>query len=79
MVDVIFFNNQEEFSDWLEEHAAEASELWVGYFRKSTGRASLTWSTSVGVTLCFGWISEGPRVWSAFLWWEGQWMGHNRR
>ena len=55
MVDVVFFNNQEEFSDWLEEHA-EASELWVGYFRKSTGRASLTWSTSVDVALCFGWI-----------------------
>ena len=55
MVDVIFFNNQEEFSDWLEEHA-EASELWVGYFRKSTGRARLTWSTSVDVALCFGWI-----------------------
>ena len=55
VVDVIFFNNQEEFSDWLEEHP-EASELWVGYFRKSTGRASLTWSTSVDVALCFGWI-----------------------
>jgi len=55
MVDVIFFNTQEEFSDWLEEHA-EASELWVGYFRKSTGRANLTWSTSVDVALCFGWI-----------------------
>jgi hypothetical protein len=37
---LIFFNDQEKFSDWLEEHP-EASELWVGYFRKSTGRASL--------------------------------------
>ena len=55
MVDVIFFENQEEFSGWLEEHA-DASELWVGYFRKSTGRASLTWSNSVDVALCFGWI-----------------------
>jgi len=55
VVDVIFFNTQEEFSDWLEEHA-EASELWVGYFKKSTGRASLTWSASVDVALCFGWI-----------------------
>lgn len=55
MVDVIFFNNQEEFNDWLEEHS-EASELWVGYFKKSTGRASLTWSSSVDVALCFGWI-----------------------
>lgn len=55
MVDVIFFNNQEEFSDWLEDHV-EASEVWVGYFKKSTGRTSLTWSTSVDAALCFGWI-----------------------
>lgn len=55
MVDVIFFNNHEEFSAWLEEHV-DASELWVGYFRKSTGRANLTWSTSVDAALCFGWI-----------------------
>ena len=55
MEDAIFFNNQEEFSDWLEEHP-EASELWVGYFKKSTGRASLTWPASVDVSLCFGWI-----------------------
>jgi len=55
MVDVIFFNTQEEFSNWLEEQT-EANEIWVGYFRKSTGRANLTWSASVDVALCFGWI-----------------------
>ncbi|NBI30169.1 bacteriocin-protection protein [Chengkuizengella sp. YPA3-1-1] len=56
MGDVIFFNNQEEFNDWLEEHHAEASEIWVGYFRISTGPANLTWSASVDAALCFGWI-----------------------
>ena len=55
MVDIIFFESQEEFSVWLEDNE-EASELWIGYFRKSTGRASLTWSASVDVALCFGWI-----------------------
>ncbi|WP_085296791.1 YdeI/OmpD-associated family protein [Cognaticolwellia mytili] len=55
MGDVIFFNNQEEFSHWLEENS-EASELWVGYLKKSTGRANLTWSSSVDVALCFGWV-----------------------
>lgn len=59
MGDLIFFSNQEEFSDWLEENA-ETKELWVGYFRKSTGRQSLTWSDSVDVALCFGWI-DGVR------------------
>jgi len=55
VVDVIFFKNQEAFNDWLEEHT-DASELWVGYFKKKTGLASLTWSESVDVALCFGWI-----------------------
>ncbi len=55
MEETIFFNSQEEFSNWLEEHS-EASELWVGYFKKNTGRASLTWSETVDVALCFGWI-----------------------
>jgi len=55
MPDVKFFNTQDAFSDWLEEHP-EASEVWVGYFRKSTGRAGFTWSESVDVALCFGWI-----------------------
>lgn len=56
MGDVVFFKNQEEFKDWLEEHHAEAIEIWAGYFGISTGRASLTWSASVDAALCFGWI-----------------------
>ncbi|MGL1893644.1 MAG: YdeI/OmpD-associated family protein [Spirochaetaceae bacterium] len=55
MRDPIFFKNQVEFNSWLEEHADD-SELWVGYFKKSTGQATLTWSESVDVALCFGWI-----------------------
>lgn len=60
MVDVAVFRNQAEFRDWLEENHAQASEIWVVYYRKSTGRPSLTWSTSVDVSLCFGWI-DGVR------------------
>lgn len=56
MAGLIFFKEQNEFSRWLEKYGASADEVWVGYFRKSTGRASLTWSESVDVALCFGWI-----------------------
>lgn len=55
MTDIIFFKTHDDFSDWLENNA-DASEIWVGYFRKDTGRASLTWSSSVDAALCFGWI-----------------------
>lgn len=55
-MDVIFFKNQEEFSDWLEEHYTKATEVWVGFYKKNTGRSTFTWSDSVDAALCFGWI-----------------------
>ncbi len=60
MEEVEFFTTQEEFVDWLENNRTDASELWVGYYKKGTGRPSLTWSQSVDVALCFGWI-DGVR------------------
>ncbi len=53
--DTVFFATQEAFGEWLERHP-NATEIWVGYYRKSTGRACLSWSETVDVALCFGWI-----------------------
>ena len=36
------------------------SELLVGFHRKASGRASITWPESVDEALCFGWI-DGVR------------------
>jgi len=30
--------------------------LWVGYFKKASGKKSITWTQSVDEALCFGWI-----------------------
>ena len=54
--DIQFFTSPEAFRAWLETHHEAASEIWVGYHRKSTGRPSLTWAQSVDQALCFGWI-----------------------
>ena len=54
--DAIFFGSAAEFGAWLEEHHENASEIWVGYWKKATGIPSLTWSEAVDEALCFGWI-----------------------
>ena len=54
--EAIFFSTPSELRAWLEEHHATASELWVGYYKKASGRRSLTWSEVVDEALCFGWI-----------------------
>lgn len=59
-VNPIFFRSPEEFRVWLEGNHAGESALWVGFHRKATGRASMTWPESVDEALCYGWI-DGVR------------------
>jgi uncharacterized protein YdeI (YjbR/CyaY-like superfamily) len=54
--DAIFFETPDELRAWLEAHHATESELWVGYYKKASGRRTLTWSDVVDEALCFGWI-----------------------
>jgi uncharacterized protein YdeI (YjbR/CyaY-like superfamily) len=51
-----FFPTPAAFRRWLRRHHASAEELWVGYYKKATGRPSITWPESVDEALCFGWI-----------------------
>jgi uncharacterized protein YdeI (YjbR/CyaY-like superfamily) len=44
----------------LEQHHDSARELWVGYYKKGSGKPSMTWPESVDEALCFGWI-DGVR------------------
>lgn len=53
---VTHFDSPLAFRDWLERHHADRDVLWVGYWKKSTGRASITWEESVDQAICFGWI-----------------------
>jgi len=56
----VYFASPDAFRAWLEAHHAEATELVVGFYKRGTGRPSLTWPESVDEALCFGWI-DGVR------------------
>jgi uncharacterized protein YdeI (YjbR/CyaY-like superfamily) len=52
----ITFERPEDFRAWLEQHHDSERELWVGYYKKGSGKPSMTWAESVDEALCFGWI-----------------------
>jgi uncharacterized protein YdeI (YjbR/CyaY-like superfamily) len=56
----IFFAEPLAFRAWLEAHHSIQQELWVGFHKRASGKASITWPESVDVALCFGWI-DGVR------------------
>ena len=51
-----FFPEAADFRAWLEKHHTSADHLWVGYYKKATGKPSVTWEDTVDEALCFGWI-----------------------
>ncbi len=51
-----FFATPEAFRRWLKMCHATKTELLVGFYKRGTGRPSITWPESVDEALCFGWI-----------------------
>lgn len=54
--DVRFFETSAELRDWLDANHTTAGELWLGIYRKSSGRTGVDWSQAVDEALCVGWI-----------------------
>jgi hypothetical protein len=52
----VFFPSLADWHAWLEDHHENHQELWVGFHKKDSGKASITWPESVDGALCFGWI-----------------------
>lgn len=55
-----FFKTPLDFRKWLSKHHARETELWVGFYKKDSGKPSITWPESVDEALCYGWI-DGVR------------------
>jgi len=56
----LFFATLAAWRAWLEQHHAGTAELWVGLYKRESGRPSITWPEAADGALCFGWI-DGVR------------------
>ena len=56
----VFFESPAALRRWFARNAATEVELVVGYMKRSTRVASVTWPESVDEALCVGWI-DGVR------------------
>ena len=57
----VFFATAGELREWLERNHATATELFVGFYKRGSGKPSITWQELVDEELCFGWI-DGVRL-----------------
>ena len=55
-LNIKYFKSAAEFRRWLKVNHARVGELWVGLFKKDSGKGGLTYAEAVDEALCFGWI-----------------------
>lgn len=51
-----FFDSPAAFRAWLLEEHASATEIWLGFARKGSGKTGMTTAEALDQALCFGWI-----------------------
>jgi len=56
----VFFQSAADFRAWLDPRHRGEKELWVGFYKKSSEKPSITYPDAVDEALCFGWI-DGVR------------------
>jgi hypothetical protein len=43
---------------WLEEHGVNESEVWLVYYKATTGKPCISYQDSLEEALCFGWVDS---------------------
>lgn len=51
-----FFKTIESLRAWFTKHGGTKSELWIGYYKKSSGKGGVVYKQALDEALCVGWI-----------------------
>ena len=51
-----FFKTPAALRRWFEAHHATSAELWIGFYKKDSGRGGVVYKQALDEALCFGWI-----------------------
>lgn len=58
---VIPFASQQIWEQWLEQNHLEANGVWIQFYKKDSGIATVTYPEAVDSALCYGWIDAQSR------------------
>lgn len=48
----------DEWRGWLEGHHASVSEIWLVFYKRHTGVATIDYKDALDEALCFGWVDS---------------------
>jgi uncharacterized protein YdeI (YjbR/CyaY-like superfamily) len=54
----IYIHDRTAWREWLEKNHSGKTGVWIVFFKKKTGKPSLSYEDAVEEALCFGWIDS---------------------
>ena len=54
----LYFTDRDKWRDWLGEHHAASSGIWLVFYKKATSKPTIEYGAAVEEALCFGWIDS---------------------
>ena len=56
ITETLYITSGKEWRAWLKKHHQAKSEIWLIYYRKSSGKPRISYNEAVDEALCYGWI-----------------------
>ena len=60
-IEPVYFSSAAELREWFAAHHESASEIWVGMYKKGSGRQGVAFLDAVDEALCVGWVDSVVR------------------
>ena len=58
VTETLYVHRAADWRTWLRKNHKTAREIWLIYYRKSSGKPRISYNDSVDEALCFGWIDS---------------------
>ncbi|MFC1755225.1 YdeI family protein [Thermoproteota archaeon] len=54
----LYVTNRKQWNSWLAKNHNKEKEIWLIYFKKSSGKKRIPYNDAVEEALCYGWIDS---------------------
>ena len=54
----LYITNRNDWRSWLKKNYDKEKEIWLIYYRKSSGKPRIPYNDAVEEALCYGWIDS---------------------
>ena len=65
---IIPLESQEQWEQWLASNHASSDGVWLQFFKKDSGKKTITYAEAVEEALCYGWIDGQSKSYDNESW-----------